>query len=228
LGVFEPISVDELYDVAIVGAGPAGLAAAVYAASEGLRTIVLEGHAPGGQAGTSSKIENYLGFPTGVTGTELASLAQNQAHKFGAKLVVSQNVVLLDCQQRPFALYLSGGSCVQSRTVVIATGASHRQLSEPTGTYAPDGIHYSATAIEAQVCKDKIVVVVGGGNSAGQAAMFLSKYAEHVHMVIRRPELSIAMSDYLAARITQSKKITLHRSTEVVPFMVTSTSLASR
>ena len=215
LGVFEPISVDELYDVAIVGAGPAGLAAAVYAASEGLRTIVLEGQAPGGQAGTSSKIENYLGFPAGVTGTELASLAQNQAQKFGAKLVVSQNVVLLDCEQRPFALYLSGGSCVHSRTVIIATGASYRQLSEPTGTNVPDGIHYSATAIEAQVCKDKIVVVVGGGNSAGQAAMFLSKSAEHVHMVIRKPELSITMSDYLAARITQSKKITLHRSTKV-------------
>lgn len=215
LGVFEPISGDELYDVAIVGAGPAGLAAAVYAASEGLRTIVLEGHAPGGQAGTSSKIENYLGFPAGVTGTELASLAQDQAQKFGAKLVVSQNVILLDCEKRPFALYLSGGSCVHSRTVVIATGASYRQLWQPPGTFVPDGVHYSATSIEAQVCKDKTVVVVGGGNSAGQAAMFLSKCAEHVHMVIRKPELSATMSDYLAARITQSKRITLHRSTEV-------------
>jgi thioredoxin reductase (NADPH) len=215
LGVFEPVSVDELYDVAIVGAGPAGLAAAVYAASEGLRTIVLEGHAPGGQAGTSSKIENYLGFPAGVTGTELASRAQNQAQKFGAKLVVSQNVVLLDCEEQPFALYLSGGSCVRSRTVVIATGARYRQLSETNGSYVPDGIHYSATAIEAQVCKDKIAVVVGGGNSAGQAAMFLSKSAKHVHMVIRKPELSTTMSEYLAARIMQSKKITLHRSTEI-------------
>lgn len=215
LGVFEPISVDDLYDVAIVGAGPAGLAAAVYAASEGLRTIVLEGQAPGGQAGTSSKIENYLGFPAGVTGTELASLAENQAQKFGAKLVVSQNVVLLDCERRPFALYLSGGSCVRSRTVVIATGASYRQLAELSNAYVPDGIHYSATAIEAQICRNKIVVVIGGGNSAGQAAMFLSKSAEHVHMVIRKPELSITMSDYLAARIMRSKKITLHRSTQV-------------
>jgi thioredoxin reductase (NADPH) len=215
LGVFEPISVDDLYDIAIVGAGPAGLAAAVYAASEGLHTIVLEGQAPGGQAGTSSKIENYLGFPAGVTGNELASLAQSQAQKFGAKLVVSQNVVLLDCQQKPFSLYLSGGSCVRSRSVVLATGASYRRLTDSQGLEIPNGIHYAATPIEAQLSTGKSVVVVGGGNSAGQAAMFLSKFAGQVHVVIRKQELSITMSSYLASRIAQSKKITIHRNSTV-------------
>lgn len=217
LGLFEPVEADPLYDVAVIGAGPAGLAASVYAASEGLKTIVIEGQAPGGQAGTSSRIENYLGFPAGISGAELASLAQAQAHKFGAKLVVSQNVSSVDCGKRPFAIHLTGGSCVQAKSVIVATGASYRRLDVPNyEQFEMDGIHYSATLIEAQGCNNEEVIVVGGGNSAGQAAMFISQSASHVHMVIRSSDLSATMSAYLSSRINSSRRITIYRNSEIV------------
>jgi len=217
LGIAEQLDARSVYDVAVVGAGPAGLAAAVYAASEGLKTVVIEGNAPGGQAGTSSRIENYLGFPSGISGMELASRAQTQAQKFGAKLAVSRNVVGVDCASRPFAITLEGNIRVNARSIVIASGARYRRLSLPNyQRFEMDGIHYSATAIEARLCNDQEVVVVGGGNSAGQAAVYLSGYAKHVHILIRGPELAATMSEYLVQRIATSRHITLHADTEIV------------
>ena len=216
LGITEEIKPDEVFDVAVVGAGPAGLAASVYAASEGLKTIVIEGNAPGGQAGTSSRIENYLGFPSGISGMELASRAQTQAQKFGARLAVSRNVTDLDCSSQPFHLILDGTHAVRARSVVIATGARYRKLDVSNyNRFEADGLHYSATAIEARLCSEEEVIVVGGGNSAGQAAVYLSGYARHVHLLIRGAELASTMSDYLVHRIASSRKITLHARTEI-------------
>lgn len=216
LGITEEITADEVFDVAVVGAGPAGLAASVYAASEGLKTIVIEGNAPGGQAGTSSRIENYLGFPSGISGLELASRAQTQAQKFGARLAVSRNVVGIECSAAPFRLTLEGDRMVEARSVVIATGAKYRRLNVSNySRFEMDGLHYSATAIEARLCADEEVVVVGGGNSAGQAAVYLAGYAKHVHMLIRSEELASSMSEYLIHRIASSHKISLHSCSEI-------------
>jgi thioredoxin reductase (NADPH) len=209
---------DEVFDVAVVGAGPAGLAAAVYAASEGLSTVVLESEAPGGQAGTSSKIENYLGFPTGISGQALAGRAQIQAQKFGARIGVPRTVLGLDCSRRPYRLALDDGSMVEARTVVVATGARYRRLEGVEGFERFDGgngIHYAATAIEAGLCTGEEAIVVGGGNSAGQAAVFLSRHASHVHMLVRGPNLAASMSDYLISRIDASERITLHTQSEI-------------
>jgi thioredoxin reductase (NADPH) len=217
LGLTEPLDGVQTCDVAIVGAGPAGLAAAVYAASEGLSTIVIEGTAPGGQAGTSSKIENYLGFPTGVSGQELANRAQVQAQKFGARLSVSRNVTALERQGQCYRLLLEGGRSVTARSVVVATGARYRKLDVPNYEYfETQGIHYAATPMEAAICVDQEVVVVGGGNSAGQAAVFLSQSARHVHLLIRGVGLEASMSDYLIQRIASSPKITLHCCSQIV------------
>ena len=216
LGISNVFEAEEIFDVAIVGAGPAGLAAAVYAASEGLRTIVLEGNAPGGQAGTSSKIENYLGFPLGVTGQELASRAEIQAQRFGARLEVSRNVVGILHPQGLHRLCLAGGRAVTSRTVVIATGARYRKLKVPGyERFELRNIHYAATAIETSRCVGHEVVVVGGGNSAGQAALHLSKQAHRVRLVVRGDALNATMSDYLLQRICSSPRITLHLNCEV-------------
>ena len=216
LGIAEEVNPTTIFDLAVVGAGPAGLAAAVYAASEGLSTIVIEGNAPGGQAGTSSRIENYLGFPSGISGLELAARAQTQAQKFGAKLAISRNVVRVDCASDPFRLTIEGDLHVNARSVVIASGARYRKLAVPNyGKFEMGGIHYSATAIEARLCANEEVVVVGGGNSAGQAAVFLSAHANHVHILIRGPELAATMSEYLVSRISSSKHITLHTNTEI-------------
>lgn len=217
LGLSIAIDPDQVFDVAVVGAGPAGLAAAVYAASEGLSTIILEGTAPGGQAATSSKIENYLGFPTGISGQALAGRAQVQAQKFGARLAVSRDVAGIDCTRCPRVLTLVDGSTVRSRVIVVACGARYRKLDLPDyDRFEGAGIHYAATAMEAQLCANAEVVVVGGGNSAGQAAVFLSRHAAHVHVLVRGEGLRATMSDYLVDRIASSSRITLHPFTEVV------------
>jgi len=217
LGLTETIEPDRVHDVAVIGAGPSGLAAAVYAASEGLDTIVIEGMAPGGQAGTSSKIENYLGFPTGISGQALAGRAQVQAQKFGARLAISRHVTAIDCSSRPFRLILDDGHAVQACTLVVATGARYRKLDVPGyERFEGQGIHYAATPMEGQLCQGEEVVVVGGGNSAGQAAVFLSRIAAHVHIMVRANGLAATMSDYLVQRIDQSARITLHTQTEIV------------
>jgi thioredoxin reductase (NADPH) len=217
LGLTERLDPNATYDITVVGAGPSGLAAAVYGASEGLSTLVIEGTAPGGQAGTSSKIENYLGFPTGVSGQELANRAQVQAQKFGARLAISRDVVAIDQVGCIHQLKLADGSSVRSRAVVIATGAQYRKLSvENYDRYENQGILYAATAMEANLCRDSEVAVIGGGNSAGQAAIFLSGIAKHVHLIIRGESLAATMSQYLISRIENSPRITLHSDTEIV------------
>jgi len=217
LGLTESLEPGYVHDVAVVGAGPAGLAAAVYAASEGLDTIVIEGMAPGGQAGTSSKIENYLGFPTGISGQALAGRAQIQAQKFGARLAISRHVERLHCTSQPYELELDDGQRVTARAVVVATGARYRKLDVPNyDRYEGQGIHYAATPMEGRLCVGEEVVVVGGGNSAGQAAVFLSRIASHVHMLVRGTGLAATMSDYLIRRIHQSPRITLHTETQIV------------
>jgi thioredoxin reductase (NADPH) len=217
LGLTEDFSGGEVFDLAVVGAGPAGLAAAVYGASEGLRTVVVEQLAPGGQAGTSSRIENYLGFPTGISGQALAGRAFLQAQKFGARLAVSRPVERLDCEATPYVLRLEGEGRLRARAVVIATGARYRKLDLPENErYEGNGIHYAATAVEAKLCRNEEVVVVGGGNSAGQAAVYLSGHAAHVHLLVRGKGLVATMSDYLIQRITGSSRITLRPFTEIV------------
>ena len=217
LGISEDVREGITWDVLVVGAGPAGLATTVYAASEGLRTLVLDNFAPGGQAGTSSKIENYLGFSNGISGAELAKQAQIQAEKFGATVAVCRTVTGIDCSEEPFVVTLDGDKTVVARAVVIATGANYRKL-ELAGMerFEGAGIHYSATPTDVHPCVGQPIVIVGGGNSAGQAAMFLSAHASHVHMLIRGPRLSSTMSDYLVQRIHASKTITLHPCSEVV------------
>lgn len=210
LGLNEKIDPSEVFDVVVVGAGPSGLAAAVYAASEGLNTLVIERMAPGGQAGTSSRIENYLGFPTGISGQALAGRAQAQAQKFGARLAISRTAVTLDSTTRPFSILLDDAENVRAKSVIIATGARYRKLDLPNyEKFEGGGIHYAATAMESKLCGSQEVVVVGGGNSAGQAAVFLSRAAKHVHIVVRGAGLAETMSDYLVQRIVNSTKITL-------------------
>ncbi|MBO9198085.1 FAD-dependent oxidoreductase [Rhizobium sp. 16-449-1b] len=215
LGINEPPERDTVYDVAVVGAGPAGLAASVYGASEGLSTIVLETLAPGGQAGTSSKIENYLGFPTGISGQALAGRAHIQAQKFGARISVSHEVMKLDCSSHPYRLFLDDATSLRARSIVIATGARYRKLDVLNyDKFEGQGIHYAATAMEAQVCADETIVVVGGGNSAGQAAVFLSRTVKHVHMLMRSG-IASTMSDYLVQRIERSPRISLYQQAEI-------------
>ena len=206
-----------LYDVAIIGAGPAGLAAAVYAASEGLSTIVIEGLAPGGQAGTSSRIENYLGFPTGISGQDLASRALVQAQRFGAQFVISRRVIALVAEAGRNLLITEHGRRLSSRCVVIATGAQYRKISaENYSRFEGEGIHYAATELEAGLCGQEAVAVVGGGNSAGQAALFLSSRVPRVHLVVRAGDLRGTMSDYLIQRITTAPNIVLRTNSEIV------------
>ena len=216
LGITEMPDPSVIYDVAIVGAGPAGLAAAVYAASEGLTTVVIEGIAAGGQAGTSSMIENYLGFPTGISGQGLATRAQVQALKFGVLFAISREVVSAVPFEGVHKLTLVGGVSFCARAVVIASGAQYRRLSLPDYSHFENsGVYYAATAMEAHLCYGKEVVVVGGGNSAGQAAMFLSGIAQHVHLVVRGPSLAATMSQYLISRIECATRITLHTDSEI-------------
>ncbi|URL57718.1 FAD-dependent oxidoreductase [Luteibacter flocculans] len=211
LGISIHLDSEHIHDVAVIGAGPAGLAAAVYAASEGLDTLVLEALAPGGQAGTSSKIENYLGFPTGISGEALAGRAQVQAMKFGAHMAMARSVQAMDCSRHPYRLMLDDGTSVRARAVIVATGARYRKLDHlDYERFEGQGIHYAATAMEATLCAGEDVVVVGGGNSAGQAAVFLARTVKHVHILVRGDGLASTMSDYLVQRILQSPRITLH------------------
>ncbi|MEM9353716.1 MAG: FAD-dependent oxidoreductase [Planctomycetota bacterium] len=210
IGIVEWPDTERVYDVAVIGAGPGGLAAAVYAASEGLDTVVVDRNGPGGQAGTSSKIENYLGFPNGLSGQQLAGRAQLQAQKFGAKLALPMTVTGIEGDGPPYTLHLEECDPVRCRSVVIASGAKYQTLKvDGFERYEGRGIHYAATAIEGGLCGDEEVVVVGGGNSAGQAAVFLSGIARHVYMLVRGKELAASMSDYLVQRIDASRSISL-------------------
>lgn len=212
------LNIDEaqVRDLIIVGAGPSGLAAAVYAASEGLDVLVIETISPGGQAGSSSKIENYLGFPTGISGQELANRATTQAEKFGAKMMVAHDVVKLDCSKRPYKVVLDNGSALAARAIVIATGAQYNKLGLPNlAKFEGQGIYYGATYMEAQLCEAEDIIVVGGGNSAGQAAVYMSQSAHKVHMLVRSGELSDTMSRYLIRRIEENPAIELHYHTEI-------------
>ena len=216
LGLNSTIEPGRVRDVLIVGAGPAGLAAAVYAASEGLDVLMIETSAPGGQAGSSSKIENYLGFPTGVSGQELAARATTQAQKFGADMMIAHSVVRLNCGTRRYELVLDSGESIAGRAIVIATGAQYNKPRIANlEKFEGEGIYYGATHIESQLCGRDEVAVVGGANSAGQAAVFLSQSASKVHMMVRGPELSSTMSRYLIQRLTENPRIELHFNSEI-------------
>lgn len=217
LGLNSEIDESRVYDLIVVGAGPSGLAAAVYAASEGLDVLVLEGNAPGGQAGSSSRIENYLGFPTGITGQDLAGRAFVQAEKFGAQIAIARVATGLACDRRPFRVECAGAEPVRGRALIIASGAEYRRLPLPNlGQFEGVGVYYGATRLEAQLCADEEIVIVGGGNSAGQAAIFLSAIAKHVHVLVRGPGLGDSMSRYLIRRIEESPTITLRTHTQIV------------
>ena len=205
------------FDLAVVGAGPAGLAAAVYGESEGLNTVLIEATALGGQAGMSSRIENFLGFPAGLSGQELATRAMVQALKFGATLALPCEVTSFEHSNSGcFALGLSSGATVRARSVVIATGAAYRKLSlDNVEAFEGAGVYYAATETEARLCEQSEVLVVGGGNSAGQAALFLATRTAHVHLLIRGDDLRVKMSSYLVERILASPAITLHTQTEI-------------
>ncbi|HEV7474891.1 MAG TPA: FAD-dependent oxidoreductase [Pyrinomonadaceae bacterium] len=216
LGFNEGIDQTHVRDLVIVGAGPAGLAAAVYGASEGLGVLVLESSSPGGQAGSSSKIENYLGFPTGISGQELAGRAYTQAQKFGAQMLIAKDAKRLACDRKPYAIETSDGQRVPARTVVIATGAQYRRLPlENLSQFEGAGVYYGATHLEAQLCGGEEVIVVGGGNSAGQAAVFLAETARRVYMLVRSGGLRQSMSRYLIRRIEENPKIELCVNTEI-------------
>jgi thioredoxin reductase (NADPH) len=215
LGFNESIDQTLMRDVVIVGAGPSGLAAAVYGASEGLDVLVLETSSPGGQAGSSSRIENYLGFPTGISGRELAGRAYTQAGKFGAQMLVAKGK-RLNCDRKPYVVELENGSRIPARTIVIATGAEYRRPPlENLSRFEGAGVYYGATFLEAQLCNGEEVIVVGGGNSAGQAAVFLAETTKRVHLLVRSAGLADTMSRYLIRRIEETPAIVLLPRTEV-------------
>ena len=216
IGLSEPSSARDVYDVIVVGVGPGGLAAALNAAAEGLSVLCIEGTAPGGQAGTSSKIENYPAFPTGISGQALGGRMMLQAQKFGTEIITPREAVSLDCDARPFRVGLEDGTIVCGHAVVVASGAKWRRLGlENEERLENAGLYYGATPVEAAMCQGEEVAVVGGGNSAGQAAVFLSKRAKRVHVLVRGAGLRETMSDYLVRRIDETDNIELHCHTEV-------------
>jgi thioredoxin reductase (NADPH) len=215
IGIRRPVE-HTVYDLAIVGSGPAGLAAAVYGASEGLNTIVLDSTAPGGQAGSSMRIENYLGFPTGITGGELTDRAVLQAEKFGARISIPTPISKLSFDKAYSVLELDGGESVTAKCLLIATGAEYRRLNvEHCSRFEGAGVYYAVTANEVEMCRGTDVVLVGGGNSAGQAAVYLSQNARKVFILIRGDDLCKSMSSYLAHRIMKTPNIEILRCTEV-------------
>jgi thioredoxin reductase (NADPH) len=218
LGFNDRIDHARLRDVVIVGAGPAGLAAAVYAASEGLDALVIEATSPGGQAGSSSRIENYLGFPTGISGQELAGRAYAQAQKFGAAVMISKGAAELTCERRPYGVRLDDGATIPARTVIIATGARYRRpVLANLAQFEGAGVYYNATFMEqAQLADGDEVIVVGGANSAGQAAVFLAQTARRVHVLVRSNSLSEGMSRYLIRRIDETPTVQVRTTTEIV------------
>jgi thioredoxin reductase (NADPH) len=217
LGFNDAIDRTHLRDIVVVGAGPAGLAAAVYGASEGLNVLVLEANVAGGQAGSSSRIENYLGFPTGISGEMLTARAYAQAQKFGAEVAVAKAATAVACVGHPYAVTMDDGSQVPARTVIIATGARYRKPAiENLTQFEGAGIYYAATEMERQVCADEEVAVVGGGNSAGQAAVFLAYKCRRVHVLVRGDGLADSMSRYLIRRIEENPLIELRTQTEIV------------
>jgi thioredoxin reductase (NADPH) len=216
LGLNDPLDPTKVRDLVVVGAGPAGLAAAVYGASEGLDVLVLESSAPGGQAGASSRIENYLGFPMGVSGQELTSRAHTQAQKFGAVVQVASGGSRLICADRKYAVEMASGERVLARAIIVATGAEYRKLSLPNRSrFEGAGIYYAATHMEAHVCAEREVIIVGGGNSAGQAAVFLARTCPRVHILVRSQGLTLTMSRYLIRRIEDNPSIVVHPFTEI-------------
>ncbi|WP_207004829.1 FAD-dependent oxidoreductase [Trinickia mobilis] len=216
LGLLPDLDDSCVYDVAIVGAGPAGLATAVYAASEGLSVIVCDSRAPGGQAGASARIENYLGFPTGISGQALAGRAFVQAQKFGAHVAIPVRITALDCGERPYRLETGCGGSISSRSVVIASGAVYRRPNiQGLDKFDGRGVYYWASPVEARLCKHSEVVLVGGGNSAGQAIVYLATHAKHVHVLIRRSGFEATMSRYLIDRIAALPNVTVHPHSEI-------------
>jgi len=217
LGFNSNIDGSQVRDIVIVGAGPAGLAAAVYAASEGLDVLVIERAAPGGQAGSSSRIENYLGFPMGLSGQELANSAIAQSEKFGAKIMVARSVEGLNCDERPYQISLDDGQQIAARSIVLATGAAYNQPAlADIDRFTGRGIYYNATFMEGQLCSGDPVIVIGGGNSAGQAAVFLAQNTKGVRMLVRSAGLAATMSRYLVRRIEENPLIQVHFDSELV------------
>jgi thioredoxin reductase (NADPH) len=217
LGFNDAIDQTHVRDVVVVGAGPAGLAAAVYGASEGLDVLVLESNAPGGQAGSSSRIENYLGFPTGISGLELTGRAYAQAQKFGAQVMIARGATKLACERQPYVVHLDDGTRVPARAIVIAAGAEYRKPAIANiAQFEGAGVYYGATPMEAQLCIGEEVIVVGGGNSAGQAAVFLAQTVKRVHVLVRGDGLADTMSRYLIRRIEEHPAIVLHPHAEIV------------
>ena len=217
LGQDLEIAAGDVVDVAIVGGGPAGVAAAVYAGAEGLSALVLEDIAIGGQAGTSSRIENYMGFPTGISGGDLVGRGEVQALKFGTRFATPRRAVALrQCSEKLFHIELDDGVEVSARAVIVATGVQYRRLPlEGLERFEGAGVYYAATEVEARWCRDSDVAVIGGGNSAGQAAMYLSRTARHVHVLVRGKTLAASMSDYLLQRLEAHPRITIHLCTSV-------------
>jgi thioredoxin reductase (NADPH) len=217
LGFNDAIDQTRVSDLVVVGAGPAGLAAAVYGASEGLDVLVLEAGSPGGQAGSSSKIENYLGFPTGISGLDLTGRAYAQAQKFGARIMIARGATQLACERQPYSVQIDGGTAVAARAVIIATGAEYRKPPlENLSQFEGAGVYFAAMPMEAQLCVGEDVAIVGGGNSAGQAAVFLAQTAKRVHMLVRGNGLADTMSRYLVRRIEDNPAIVLRTHTQIV------------